>query len=97
MFDNHAETWVEGTVASFQWANPHTFIQVMVKGPDGTVTEWSLEGGSPNILSRNGWNRLSLKPGDKVRVLIYPLRSGQPGGSFLEVHKSDGKVLYYHG
>lgn len=69
----------------------------MVKGEDGSEVEWSLEGGSPNILSRNGWKRTVLQPGDKVRILIYPLKSGEPGGSFLEVHKEDGSVYYYHG
>lgn len=95
MFDKSAEKWLEGTVTAFQWTNPHTFIQVSVPGSKGAV-EWSLEGGSPNILSRNGWKRTSLKVGEKVKVLIYPLRSGQPGGSFVEVHKADGTVLYYH-
>jgi len=95
MFDKSAEKWLEGTVTAFQWTNPHTFIQVSVPSSKGAV-EWSLEGGSPNILSRNGWKRTSLKVGEKVKVLIYPLRSGQPGGSFVEVHKADGTVLYYH-
>lgn len=96
MFDRQGEMWLDGTVKQFQWTNPHTFIQVEVQ-QDGRTTEWSLEGGSPNILSRNGWLRTVLKPGDHVRVLIYPLRSGEPGGSFIEVHKDDGSVYYYHG
>lgn len=96
MFDKQKETWLNGTIREFQWKNPHAFIQLTVPGRGRTV-EWSLEGGSPNILSRNGWNRNALKPGDRVRVLIYPLKSGEPGGSFLEVHKADGSVLYYHG
>lgn len=96
MFDKSKETWLDGTVKEFQWANPHVFIQLSVP-VRGRVVEWSLEGGSPNILSRNGWKRTSLKAGDKVRILIYPLRSGDPGGSFLEVHKADKTVLYYHG
>ncbi len=96
MFDRQAERWVEGTVTEFQWTNPHTFIQVSVE-QNGRPVVWSLEGGSPNILSRNGWRRTGLRPGDKVRILIYPLRSGQPGGSYIEVHKDDGTVLYYHG
>ena len=97
MFDNTREVWLEGTISEFQWTNPHAWIQVMVKGADGSEVEWSLEGGSPNILSRNGWKRTVLQPGDKVRILIYPLKSGEPGGSFLEVHKEDGSVYYYHG
>lgn len=96
MFDNRREVWLEGRVKQFQWTNPHTFIQLEVPTAD-RIVEWSLEGGSPNIMSRNGWRRLSLVPGEPVRILIYPLRSGQPGGTFLEVHKNDGTVLYYHG
>ena len=98
MFDITREMWIEGTVKEFQWNNPHAWIQVLVPGENaGEVVEWSLEGGSPNILSRNGWNRTVLQAGDKVRVLIYPLKNGKPGGSFLEVHKPDGAVYYYHG
>ena len=97
MFDNTREVWLEGTIHEFQWTNPHAWIQVMVKDDNGKEVEWSLEGGSPNILSRNGWKRTVLQPGDKVRILIYPLKSGEPGGSFLEVHKEDGSVYYYHG
>lgn len=96
MFDNTKEMWIEGSIKEFQWTNPHAWIQVLVEDADGNTVEWSLEGGSPNILSRNGWNRTVLQPGDKVRILIYPLRSGEPGGSFVEVHKEDGTVYYYH-
>jgi len=97
MFDNEREVWLEGRVAHFQWTNPHTFIQLNVPGARGQTVEWSLEGGSPNILSRNNWRRTSLMPGEAVRILLHPLRSGQPGGTFLEVHKANGTVLYYHG
>jgi hypothetical protein len=97
MFDNTREVWLEGSIREFQWTNPHAWIQVVVTDAAGKETEWSLEGGSPNILSRNGWKRTVLQPGDKVRILIYPLKSGEPGGSFLEVHKEDGSVYYYHG
>lgn len=97
MFDSTHEIWVEGTIKEFQWTNPHTWIQVTVTGADGKPVEWSLEGGSPSILSRNGWKRTALQPGDKVRILLYPLKTGEPGGSFIEVHKQDGTVYYYHG
>jgi len=97
MFDNTTELWLEGSIREFQWTNPHAWIQIVVKDDTGNDVEWSLEGGSPNILSRNGWNRTVLQPGEKVRILIYPLKSGEPGGAFLEVHKEDGSVYYYHG
>ena len=96
MFDQTREVTLVGTIKEFQWTNPHTFIQLEVT-TGNRKAEWSLEGGSPNILARNGWNRLSLSPGEKVTVLINPLRDGRPGGTFLEVHKANGKVLYYHG
>ncbi len=97
MFDSQHEVWLEGSIAEFQWTNPHAWIQVIVTGADGKQVTWSLEGGSPSILSRNGWKRTVLQQGDKVRILIYPLKSGEPGGSFIEVHKDDGSVYYYHG
>lgn len=96
MFDKQSEMWLEGKIKKLQWTNPHAFIQLDVD-TDGKIIEWSLEGGSPNILARNGWKRTSLDPGEEVKILIYPLKSGEAGGSFLEVHKKDGTVLYYHG
>ncbi len=97
VFDHTRQTSISGTVKDFQWANPHCWIDLMVAGDDGSAVQWSLEGGSPNILVRNGWKRTALKPGDRVSVLLYPLKTGLPGGSFLEVHKADGTVLFYHG
>lgn len=97
MFDRERSIVISGVVREFQWTNPHTWIQVTVTDATGKQTEWSLEGGSPGILSRNGWKRGSLQAGDKVTIEIYPLKSGEPGGSFIEVTKSDGSKLYYHG
>ena len=97
MFDRSREVTIVGVIKEFQWTNPHSWIQILVTDASGATTEWSLEGGSPGILSRDGWKRTSIVPGDKVTAVIFPLKSGQPGGSFLEVHKSDGTVLYYHG
>jgi hypothetical protein len=97
MFDRDRSMVITGVVRDFQWTNPHTWIQVTVTDAAGKQTEWSLEGGSPGILNRNGWKRTSLKAGDKVTIELYPLKSGEPGGSFIEVTKSDGSKLYYHG
>lgn len=83
MFDNAKEQTLEGTVKDFQWTNPHIWIQVNVKGPDGKVTEWSIEGGSPNGLKRSGWSKKSMNAGDKVVMKIHPLKDGSPGGSFM--------------
>jgi hypothetical protein len=85
MFDNQKDVTLEGTIKEFQWTNPHSWIQVMVKDESGKEVEWSIEGGSPNSLSRNGWKRTSLKPGDKVVVITHPLKDGSAGGSLVSV------------
>ena len=97
MFDRNKEVLLTGQVTQIQWANPHVWIHVDVKKPDGKVEDWALEGGSPNLLSRNGWKRTSLTAGDPVTVLIYPMKDGSTAGSFIEFTKRDGSKLNYHG
>ena len=93
MFDRTKEMKLEGVVKEFQWTNPHTWIQLMVTGPDGKVTEWSIEGSSPNGLKRQGWRADVVKSGDKVVAIINPLRNGDSGGSLVNVTLPDGKRL----
>jgi hypothetical protein len=97
MFDRERTMVISGVVKEFQWTNPHTWLQVMVADKRGKLVEWSLEGGSPGILSRNGWKRTSLQAGEKITVEIYPLKDGKPGGSFIEITRADGSKLHYHG
>jgi hypothetical protein len=85
MFDNAKNVTLEGTIKEFQWTNPHSWIQIMVKDGSGKEVEYSIEGGSPNGLSRGGWKRTSLKPGDKATVVIHPLKDGTNGGSLVTV------------
>jgi hypothetical protein len=91
--DNEKERTLEGTVKEFQWTNPHAWIQLMVKGPDGKTTEWSIECASPNGLKRQGWRAASIKAGDKVTAIIHPLKNGDSGGSLVIVTLPDGKTL----
>src|SRR5262245_16575183 len=93
MFDSTKEVLLTGVVKEFQWTNPHTFVQLVVPGPGGKSVEWSIEGSSPNGLSRIGWKRTSIKAGDQVAVTINPLRSGQPGGNFVQLKFADGRIL----
>jgi hypothetical protein len=92
MFDSSKETTLDGTVREFQWTNPHSWIQLQVM-ENGQMTEYSIEGGSPNGLARKGWKRTSLKPGDKVKVTIHPLKDGAKGGSFMKAVTADGAIL----
>jgi hypothetical protein len=93
MFDQSRQLPLSGTVMEFQWTNPHSFIELDVAKADGTTELWHIELNSPNNLKRQGWKSTSLKPGDKVHVVINPLRDGQHGGLFLTVTLADGSVL----
>jgi hypothetical protein len=92
MFDQTKVMALDGTVRQFQWANPHAFIELDVT-TRGRTKRWAIELNSPNNLTRQGWRRSSLKPGERVTVRIAPLRNGNPGGLFLDLRKADGTVL----
>lgn len=93
MFDDKKEVVLKGEVKEFQWSNPHTWIQLNVTDASGKVVEWSIEGGSPYLLGRQGWKRNTLKPGDQVEITVHPMRNGQPGGSFMQAAFPDGRKL----
>jgi len=85
MFDQTAKKTLVGTVKEVQWTNPHIWVQVLVMDEKtGTPVEWSIEGGSPNALSRQGWKRSSIKAGDAIEVTIHPLKDGSNGGSLMK-------------
>jgi hypothetical protein len=93
MFDDKKEVVLKGEVKEFQWSNPHTWIQLNVTDGAGKVVEWSIEGGSPNLVGRQGWKRNTFKPGDQVQITVHPMRDGQPGGSFMRAVLADGRKL----
>jgi hypothetical protein len=94
MFDALHEKTLIGTIKEFQWTNPHTWVWLDIPGTNAANSEeWGIEGMSPNFLGRRGWSRTTLKPGDKVTVIIHPLKDGSKGGSFLKVTLPDGSVL----
>jgi hypothetical protein len=93
MFDQSKAFPLKGTVHDFQWTNPHAFIDVDVPNADGSVDLWKVELNSPNNLKRQGWKSSEMKPGDKVTVVIRPLRDGSKGGLFVSVTLPDGKFV----
>ena len=93
MFDFQKTVTLTGTVKDFQWTNPHTWTNVTVQGSKGTAV-YGLEGMSPNYLSRNGWSRKTLQPGDTVTVEVHPLKDGRKGGFMVSAKLADGTVLY---
>jgi hypothetical protein len=93
MFDRDKIIMLDGTVKDFQWTNPHSWLDVMVPDGKGGSVEWGLELGSLNQLQRTGWKPVTLKPGDKIKVTLHPLKNGDPGGMLADVTMADGKVL----
>jgi hypothetical protein len=94
MFDREHPITISGTIKEFQWVNPHTWVQIYVPTPGKSKpVEWSIEGRSPNVLVRRGWKRTTLKPGEKVQLVIYPLLDGSPGGAIVRVIFPDGREL----
>ena len=93
MFDLTQEKTIAGTVKDFQWTNPHTWLWVDVPTASGAAETWGIEGMSPNFLARRGWSKTTVTPGDKVTVVIHPVKSGEHGGSFMRITLPDGKVM----
>ena len=93
MFDRTKRVTLVGTVKAFQWTNPHSWVQLNVPGAQSEVEEWSIEALSPNVLGRQGWKRNTLNPGDKVSVVINPLRDGSKGGNLIAVTLPSGETL----
>ena len=95
MFDQDNPIELEGVVQEFKFTSPHTFIILQVKQQDGSSQAWSLEGGAPSNLVRDGWSSKSIKPGDELKMTIEPLRSGAPGGAWTvqQIKYRDGRPL----
>ena len=93
MFDRDKTVTLQGTVKEFQYTNPHSWLQVMVTGPDGKATEWGFEAEGPSTLLRVGIKAKTFAPGDKVTVLAVPMRDGRPAGALISATKADGTVF----
>ena len=92
MFDMQKTVALDASVVRFKWQNPHSFIEADVAVNGGTE-RWAIEMTAPNNLVQEGWKRTSLKPGDRVRMWVHPLRSGARGGSYVGVRLPDGSTL----
>ena len=87
---------MEGTVKSISWTNPHITYQVEVLAKDNKAAEiWVFETSSPGVLTRSGWTKKSLQPGDRAIFAVAPLRSGNFGGYVTKATLPDGQVLTY--
>jgi hypothetical protein len=92
MFDMARKVALDATVTRFKWQNPHAFIEADIAA-GGRTERWAIEMTSPNNLVQAGWKRTTLKPGDRVRVFVHPLRSGARGGAYAGIVLADGSTL----
>jgi hypothetical protein len=98
MFDMSKRITLIGTVTSFEWTNPHSYIEIDVQEDQAGATpagmkHWSIELGSPSILQQSGWKFSSLKKGDKTTLIINPLKNGKAGGFLSTATLPDGRTL----
>ncbi len=94
MFDHTKEvTLKNATVVSWEWTSPHTWLYLLVPETGKEPTKFSIEGGNPGLLRRQGFSKGSMSPGDKVTVYMSPLKSGQNGGAINAVQLTNGTLL----
>src|SRR5579863_2122860 len=93
-FDVTKPVKLSGTVTKMEWINPHSWIHVDVKNPDGTVTNWMVEGGSPNALLRRGIAKETLKEGMQIAVDGYLAKDGSNRANGRDITFADGRKLF---
>ena len=93
VFDRTRQVTLTGTVTEFRWGNPHSWIHIDVADGDGKVANWSIEMNPASHLAREGWRSSTLKAGDKITVVVFPLRNDEKGGQYISVTLPDGKKL----
>jgi hypothetical protein len=99
MFEMEKNVTYTGVVVEYMWSNPHVHFTIDVKPAPGvdkaTVGRWDVEGGSTNIMTRQGWTRATLKPGDPITLVGHPMKDGSKGISLFYMIKPDGKRMYH--
>ncbi|MFT3905131.1 MAG: DUF6152 family protein [Steroidobacteraceae bacterium] len=93
-FDRSKPYSMTGTVKKFIWANPHAWIHVDVPDGKGGSDTYELEGPGLNSMARSGWTGRTLRPGDKIKVVVAPYRDGTKRGEFMAIFK-DGQQLKF--
>jgi hypothetical protein len=93
-YDSSKPVELKGTVTKVEWTNPHARFYVDVKDANGKVTNWNLELASPNVLSRNGWTRHSLKEGDVITVQGSRAKDGDNLANARTVVLADGRKVF---
>ena len=93
-FDVEKPIALRGVVTVMEWVNPHSWIHIDVKGANGTVVNWMIEGGSPNALLRLGFTKNAVRPGMEIVVDGYQAKDGSNKGVGRSLTLADGRKLF---
>jgi hypothetical protein len=93
-YDSAKAVKMTGTVTQMEWINPHAWIHIDVKKPDGKVESWMVEAGAPNALLRRGFNKQSLLPGTVITVEGYQAKDGANRANGRDITYQDGRKLF---
>ena len=93
-FDANKPVNFKGTITRMEWVNPHTWLHISVKNPNGTMENWAIEAGTPNVLFRRGFTKESLLPGTEIVVDGYRATAGSRRANGRDLTFTDGKKLF---
>ncbi len=93
VFDHTKKVTIVGTVTEFKWSSPHSWIHIDVPDEQGRIGNWGVEMDPASMLARSGWRSSTIKPGDKVSIVVYPLRNNEKGGHYISITLPDGRTL----
>ena len=93
-FDSKTPVKLSGPITKVEWINPHAWIHIDVKRPDGKVEEWMVEGGTPNTLQRRGITRESVQVGTVIVVAGFQAKDGTKKANGRDITFPDGRTLF---
>ena len=93
-FDGNKPVLLKGTITKMEWVNPHAWIYIAVKKPDGTVENWMVEGGTPNTLVRRGLRKTDVQAGTEIQVDGYRAKDGSFRANGKNITLPDGRQLF---
>jgi Family of unknown function (DUF6152) len=93
LYDMTRSVEIDGSVDKLEWSNPHCWLFIFVAGSDSATVSYGFEMSSVGEMTRRGWKKLLVKPGDKIKVKYHPLRDGRNGGLMMSVTTADGQTI----
>ena len=93
-FDASKPVTLHGTILRMEWINPHSWLHIAVKNPDGTTSEWMIEAATPNTLFRRGYTKDAVKAGTEITVEGYRAKNGANRANGRDMILPDGSRLF---